>query len=383
MIGAYAGERADAGGQRARRADPRCGCRRGSDRRRGGAIFGGAFVVDSLRPLHEGRGADRLRRSRSSCAALCPGGALRSLRVPGARAARHARHAGDDLGERSHHALSRPGDELARALMSSRRSIATMRGRARRGSNISCSARSPPGMLLYGASLVYGFTGHTGFEPIAAALVGGRSVGLVVGLVFVLAGPRLQDLRRAVPHVDARRLRGRADAGDRVLRLRAEARGDGAHRARRRRRLPADHARLAADRHLHRHRLDGARRLRRDRADQHQAADGLFLDRPYGLRAGRARRRHGAGRAGRDPLHRDLRRDDARRLRRDPRHAPRRPDDRGDRLARRSCAHQAGDGVPARHDPLLARRNPAARRLLREILRLPRRRAVGALSRSR
>ncbi|MBA3516079.1 MAG: NADH-quinone oxidoreductase subunit NuoN [Rhizobiales bacterium] len=44
------------------------------------------------------------------------------------------------------------------------------------------------GMLLYGASLVYGFTGHTGFEPIAAALVDGRSTGLVIGLVFVLAG---------------------------------------------------------------------------------------------------------------------------------------------------------------------------------------------------
>src|SRR6266511_761413 len=44
------------------------------------------------------------------------------------------------------------------------------------------------GMLLYGASLVYGFTGHTGFEAIAAALVNGRSLGLVVGLVFVLAG---------------------------------------------------------------------------------------------------------------------------------------------------------------------------------------------------
>jgi NADH-quinone oxidoreductase subunit N len=44
------------------------------------------------------------------------------------------------------------------------------------------------GMLLYGASLVYGFTGHTGFEQIAAALVDGRSIGLVVGLVFVLAG---------------------------------------------------------------------------------------------------------------------------------------------------------------------------------------------------
>ncbi len=44
------------------------------------------------------------------------------------------------------------------------------------------------GMLLYGASLVYGFTGQTNFEGIAAALVDGRSVGLVIGLVFVLAG---------------------------------------------------------------------------------------------------------------------------------------------------------------------------------------------------
>ena len=44
------------------------------------------------------------------------------------------------------------------------------------------------GMLLYGASLVYGFTGHTGFPEIAAALAEGRSTGLVIGLVFLLAG---------------------------------------------------------------------------------------------------------------------------------------------------------------------------------------------------
>ncbi|WP_426123112.1 NADH-quinone oxidoreductase subunit NuoN [Pararhizobium sp. PWRC1-1] len=45
------------------------------------------------------------------------------------------------------------------------------------------------GMLLYGMSLVYGFTGHTGFEGIAAALSAeGRSLGLVFGLVFILAG---------------------------------------------------------------------------------------------------------------------------------------------------------------------------------------------------
>ncbi|NLH82992.1 MAG: NADH-quinone oxidoreductase subunit NuoN [Phyllobacteriaceae bacterium] len=45
------------------------------------------------------------------------------------------------------------------------------------------------GMLLYGASLTYGFTGHTGFAEISAALKGGHpSVGVVFGLVFVMAG---------------------------------------------------------------------------------------------------------------------------------------------------------------------------------------------------
>ncbi len=45
------------------------------------------------------------------------------------------------------------------------------------------------GMLLYGASLVYGFTGTTGFPKIAAALAAsGSSLGLIFGLVFIIAG---------------------------------------------------------------------------------------------------------------------------------------------------------------------------------------------------
>ena len=45
------------------------------------------------------------------------------------------------------------------------------------------------GMLLYGISLVYGFTGHTGFPAIAETLSGAeRPVGFLFGLVFVLAG---------------------------------------------------------------------------------------------------------------------------------------------------------------------------------------------------
>jgi NADH-quinone oxidoreductase subunit N len=43
------------------------------------------------------------------------------------------------------------------------------------------------GMLLYGASLVYGFTGTVSFVGIAAAVKTG-SVGIVFGLVFLLAG---------------------------------------------------------------------------------------------------------------------------------------------------------------------------------------------------
>ena len=45
------------------------------------------------------------------------------------------------------------------------------------------------GMMLYGMSLVYGFTGHTGFPEIATALAAEtRSLGLVFGLVFIFAG---------------------------------------------------------------------------------------------------------------------------------------------------------------------------------------------------
>jgi len=45
------------------------------------------------------------------------------------------------------------------------------------------------GMLLYGASLVYGFTGHTNLQEIVVAIANeGRSIGLIFGVVFLLAG---------------------------------------------------------------------------------------------------------------------------------------------------------------------------------------------------
>ncbi|CAN0606046.1 unnamed protein product, partial [Ectocarpus sp. 12 AP-2014] len=44
------------------------------------------------------------------------------------------------------------------------------------------------GLLLYGASLVYGFTGTTQFAGIIEAAQGETSVGLLFGLSFVAAG---------------------------------------------------------------------------------------------------------------------------------------------------------------------------------------------------
>ena len=44
------------------------------------------------------------------------------------------------------------------------------------------------GILLYGMSLLYGFTGTTGFDGIAFAMADGISNGELFGLVFVLAG---------------------------------------------------------------------------------------------------------------------------------------------------------------------------------------------------
>jgi hypothetical protein len=76
------------------------------------------------------------------------------------------------------------------------------------------------GMLLFGASLIYGFCGGTAFVEISKALLDGRGAesGVIDRPGLRDRGPRLQGLGRAVPHVDARRLRGRADAGHGAVR---------------------------------------------------------------------------------------------------------------------------------------------------------------------
>ena len=83
------------------------------------------------------------------------------------------------------------------------------------------------GMLLYGASLIYGYSGSVSFAAVASAVHDHAKYRRSVRPRVRAGGPRVQDLRRAVPYVDAGRLRGRADAGDHLLRLRAQDRGDG------------------------------------------------------------------------------------------------------------------------------------------------------------
>ena len=204
------------------------------------------------------------------------------------------------------------------------------------------------GMLLYGASLVYGFTGHTGFEPIAAALVEGRSLGLVFGLVFLLAGLAFKisavpfhmwtpDVYEGAPTPVTAFFASAPKLAAMALFVRVVVDAFAP--------ITPDWQQIVAFISIASMVLGAFAAIGQT---QHQAADGLFLDRPYGLRAGRPRRRHRAGRAGRDHLHRHLHGDDARRLRLHPRHAPGRRDGRGHRLARRAGAHQAGDGLPAR-----------------------------------
>ena len=176
------------------------------------------------------------------------------------------------------------------------------------------------GMLLYGASLVYGFAGTTGFDGIAKVVTAWRrraAPALLVGLVFITAGLAFKvsavpfhmwtpDVYEGAPTPVTAFFAVAPKIAAMALFVRVLTGPFGRYR----RPVAADH------RDPDRRRLDGARRLRRDQPDQHQAPDGLQLDRPCRLCAGRPRRRHRGGRARRADLHGDLPRHDRRHLRR-------------------------------------------------------------------
>ena len=74
--------------------------------------------------------------------------------------------------------------------------------------------------LVYGLALVYGATGATGYDDDRRGdrrrRASTRTCCCSRGVALDAHRPGLQGVRRAVPPVDARRLRGRADAGHRV-----------------------------------------------------------------------------------------------------------------------------------------------------------------------
>ena len=164
--------------------------------------------------------------------------------------------------------------------------------RPRRASNISSSARCPracsstaPRWSTASPARRPSPRSPRRFRPASA------SIGLVFGLVFLIAGLAFKvsavpfhmwtpDVYEGAPTPVTAFFAAAPKMAAMALFVRAIVV-----------RLRADPDRLAADHHLHRHRLDGARRLRRHRPAEHQAPDGLFLDRPHGLRAGRPRRR--------------------------------------------------------------------------------------------
>ncbi len=147
------------------------------------------------------------------------------------------------------------------------------------------------GMLLYGVSLIYGYAGSVTFSDIAAAVHDHSSIGVLFGLVFVLAGLAFKisavpfhmwtpDVYEGAPTPVTTFFASAPKIAAMAVLVRVALLG-----------VPGHRPRLAADPHVRVDRLDGARRLRRHRPDEHQAADGLFLDRPHGLRARRPRRR--------------------------------------------------------------------------------------------
>ena len=151
---------------------------------------------------------------------------------------------------------------------------------------------------------------------IATALQGASGTGIVLGLVFVSAGVAFKisavpfhmwtpDVYEGAPTPVTAFFASAPKVAAMAMAVRVFVGG-----------VPDHPGAVAADHRLRRDRLDAARLVRGDRPAQHQAPDGLLVDRQRRLRARRPRGRDAGRRPGRHRLHGDLSRDDARQLRR-------------------------------------------------------------------
>ena len=183
-----------------------------------------------------------------------------SRRISGADPVLRGRHGHDGLGGRPDDALCRPRAAEPRRLCPRLLPAHATSARPRRASNISCSARSPAASCSTASRCSTASPARPCSPASRSALGDGAVDRRAVRHRLRARRPRLQDQRGAVPHVDARRLRRRADAGHRLLRQRAQGRGDGAAGPRRDRGDGPGDRRLAADRDLRGAGLDHPRR---------------------------------------------------------------------------------------------------------------------------
>ena len=234
------------------------------------------------------------------------------------------------------------------------------------------------GMLLYGASLVYGFTGTVNFSGIAHSAAEAGS-GLIFGLVFLFAGFCFKvsavpfhmwtpDVYEGAPTPVTAFFSAAPKVAGIAMFVRVAVMA-----------FPGITTQWqeivafvsVASMLLGAFAAIGQRNIKRLMAYSSIGHMGFAL---IGLAAGTLGRRAGCAR-----LHGDLRHHDARHLRGDPLDATRGRHGGIHRPARGSRPHPSGHGLRHGDAPVLDGRNPAARRIFRQVLRIPCRHQGGAL----
>ena len=266
--------------------------------RRAGTDAAGRQAHDLRRQLHRRRfcplpedpGADRLGGDADPVDGVPVRSVAADFRIFDPGAALDARHDGADLGRRPDHALSRARADVARALRG-RRQQPRQRQIHRSRPEVLCARRAVLGHAAVRRLADLRLHRHRRISPASRRRSKTGSVGIVFGLVFLLAG--LCFKVSAVPfHMWTPDVYEGAPtpvtaffaSAPKVAALARIHPGDADG-------IPGHRPAMAADRRVRGDRLDGAGLVRRHRAEEHQAPDGLFLDRPYGLCAGRACRR--------------------------------------------------------------------------------------------
>jgi NADH-quinone oxidoreductase subunit N len=109
-------------------------------------------------------------------------------RISDAYPVRLAGHGHDGFGDRSTHALYRPRIEFSLASYVLASFLRVDERSAEAGLKYFVLGSLASGILLFGMSLLYGFTGSTSFAGIHAAMTGEMATGALFGVIFVLAG---------------------------------------------------------------------------------------------------------------------------------------------------------------------------------------------------